>query len=184
MELIRIHNHTHPLAQEAWAIYEQSFPLCEQRPLDEHIRALDDPAFHYHALTDGGRTIGLLSWWEWEAADGTPFRFGEHFAIAPETRGEGYGSRALTYLKGEGERLVLLEIDPPIDDISRRRERFYQRNGFRTNAEYDHIHPSFRPTTEAHRLLLMSYPQPLAPTEFKAFQRFNKERVLRYSARK
>lgn len=184
MEPIRIRDTSHPYFPKAWEIYEQSFPLCEQRPLNEHIRALDNPAFHYNLLTDDDRLVGLLSWWEWEASDGTLFRFGEHFAIAPEIRGGGYGSQALKYLLGDGTRLVLLEIDPPVNDISRRREQFYMRNGLKTNYEYDHIHPSFRPSTEAHRLLIMSYPRALTPEEFREFQRFNNEQVLSYSARK
>lgn len=183
MELIRIQDTAHPYFAQAWDIYEQSFPLCEQRPLAEHIRALADPAFHYNLLTDTGRLIGLLSWWEWESAEGTPFRFGEHFAISPEMRGGGYGSQALEYLLGDGKRLVLLEIDPPVDDISRRREQFYLRNGLVTNYEYDHVHPSFRPATPVHRLFLMSWPRALTPGEFKEFQRFNNTVVLSYSER-
>lgn len=181
MELIRIRDTAHPYSVRAWEIYEQSFPLCEQRPLAEHIQALSDPAFHYNLLADGGRLVGLLSWWDWEAEDGMPFRFGEHFAISPDIRGRGYGSQALKYLLGSGERLILLEIDPPADNISQRREQFYTRNGLVTNCEYDHVHPSFRPTTEPHKLLIMSYPRPLTPGEFREFQRFNNKRVLRYS---
>lgn len=184
MELIRVQDTAHPYWAQAWDIYETSFPLCEQRPLNEHIRALADPAFHYHLLTENCRLIGLLSWWDWTAADGMPFRFGEHFAISPDARGGGYGSQALKYLLGDGSRLVLLEIDPPIDDISQRREQFYMRNGMTTNYEYDHVHPSFRPSTEAHRLLIMSYPHPLTPDEFHEFQRFNNEQVLSYSGLK
>lgn len=181
MELIRIQDPTHPLAEPAWRIYEQSFPLCEQRPAAEHIRALSNPAFHYNLLLDEGRLIGLLSWWEWTSATGTNFRFGEHFAIDPQLRGGGYGSQALKFLQGDGQHLVLLEIDPPIDDISRRREHFYMRNGMITNYEYDHIHPSFRPTTQPHRLMIMSYPRALTPDEFSEFQRFNNEQVLSYT---
>lgn len=181
MELTRIQEPTHPFWTEAWNIYEQSFPLCEQRPLGEHIKALADPAFQYNLLTDEGKLVGLLSWWEWEAKDGTPFRFGEHFAISPRIRSKGYGSQALKYLFGDDSRLVLLEIDPPEDDISRRREQFYLRNGLVTNYEYDHVHPSFRSPTEAHKLMIMSYPRTLTPAEFREFQRFNNERVLSYS---
>ncbi len=184
LDLIRLDDHSHPLAEAAWAIYEQSFPLCEQRPLAEHLRALGDPAFHYHLLVEQGRLVGLLSWWDWENDEGQRFRFGEHFAIAPEKRGGGYGSQALKLLQGDGSRLLLLEIDPPQDEVSRRRERFYLSNGMCPNYDYDHVHPSFRPTTEPHRLFLMSYPRPLTEAEFRAFQRFNNERVLSYSERK
>lgn len=183
MELIRIQNPSHPWFQAAWQIYEASFPLAERRPLAEHIRALENDAFYYHLLAENGELVGLLSWWDWTTADGTPYRFGEHFAIAPSRRGGGYGSQALEFLKGDGSRLMLLEIDPPTDDISRRREQFYQRNGLVTNPSYDHVHPSFRPTTAPHQLLIMSYPRPLTLDEFRTFQRFNNEVVLSYSER-
>ena len=86
--------------------------------------------------------------------------------------------------QGDGSRLLLLEIDPPQDEVSRRRERFYLSNGMCPNYDYDHVHPSFRPTTDPHRLFLMSYPRPLTEAEFRAFQQFNNERVLSYSERK
>lgn len=184
MELIRIRDTAHPYWTEAWDIYQQSFPLCEQRPLDQHIKALGNPAFHYNLLAEDGRLIGLLSWWDWETSAGTAFRFGEHFAISPAIRGGGYGSAALEYLLGDPKRITLLEIDPPIDDISMRREQFYMRNGMITNHSYDHIHPSFRPTTQAHQLVIMSHPRLLTPEEFHEFQRFNNEQVLKYTERK
>lgn len=184
LDLIRLCDHSHPLAEAAWAIYEESFPLCERRPLAEHLRALSDPAFHYHLILERKELVGLLSWWDWEAADGTPFRFGEHFAIAPGKRGGGYGSQALKLLQGDASRLLLLEIDPPQDEVSRRRERFYLANGMCPSYAYEHVHPSFRPTTEPHRLFLLSHPRLLTEAEFRAFQRFNNERVLSYSERK
>lgn len=183
MELTRIQDTAHPHWAQAWDIYEQSFPLCEQRPLQQHIKALDDPTFHYNLLTENGKLLGLLSWWDWETADSTAFRFGEHFAITPAIRGGGYGSEALRFLLGDPNRIVLLEIDPPVDDISKRREQFYLRNGLVTNYEYDHIHPSFRSDTEPHRLFIMSHPRPLTPVEFSEFQRFNNQHVLKYTER-
>lgn len=175
--------------QEAWKLYENSFPLKEIRPLEAHIEAMKDDAFHFHLLTefqDGKEVfIGFLSWWDWMGVgEPTPLRFGEHFAIRTDLRGGGYGSEAMDYLIGGGERLLLLEIDPPVDDIAQRRQKFYERHGLVVNPEYKHVHPSFRDGTEPHELLIMSHPRKLSPGEFREFQDFNESIVLKYTARK
>lgn len=48
--------------------------------------------------------------------------------ILPALRGQRYGSRALSMLPND--RPVILEIDPPVDEIAIRRKGFYERCGF------------------------------------------------------
>ena len=65
----------------------------------------------------------------------------EHLAVSPRLRGQNMGSKALAaFCQG---RRVILEIDPPEDEISVRRQHFDQRLGFVANP-YAYIHPSFR----------------------------------------
>ena len=75
---------------------------------------------------------------------------------------------------------VILEIDPPVDDISIRRLHFYERLGFVANP-YQYIHPSFRKPFTPHRLVLMSYPGAITYEEARSFADFVREAVLRYS---
>ena len=75
---------------------------------------------------------------------------------------------------------VILEIDPPEDDISIRRRHFYERLGFVANP-YRYIHPSFRKPFTPHRLVLVSYPGPITYEEARSFADFVREAVLRYS---
>lgn len=75
---------------------------------------------------------------------------------------------------------VILEIDPPEDDISIRRRHFYERLGFVANP-YRYIHPSFRKPFTPHRLVLMSYPGAITYEEARSFADFVREAVLRYS---
>ena len=139
---------------EAWALYEASFPDCER--------------------WDGGdEFIGIL--FHWNAGD---YRYVEHLAVSPRLRGQNMGSKALAaFCQG---RRVILEIDPPEDEISVRRQHFYQRLGFVANP-YAYIHPSFRRPFHPHRLVLMSYPEALTYEEARGFADFIRERVLRYS---
>ena len=61
-----------------------------------------------------------------------------------------------------------LEIDPPVDAVSRRRQTFYERAGFFANP-HPHIHPPYRPENSGHALVVMSRPRLLTEDEYAAF---------------
>lgn len=158
---------------EAWQIYRTSFPPEEQRSEDDHVRALTDPHFHADGIWTDDGLAGILYFWQY----GNTYYI-EHLAVNPSMRGQQLGSRALAAFC-PGKR-VILEIDPPVDDISVRRQHFYRRSGFVSNP-HEYIHPSFGYSHPAHRLVLMSYPTPLTDREAVRFARFVGEVVLFYS---
>ncbi|MEG0807734.1 MAG: GNAT family N-acetyltransferase [Alistipes sp.] len=160
---------------EAWQIYESSFPEEERWHEADYMRAFSDPAFEADGVwLQGDRLVGVLFYWK---ADG--FRYIEHLAISAELRGQEMGSKILTLFCQQGGR-VLLEIDPPIDDISIRRQHFYERLGFVTNP-YEYMHPSFHKPFRTHHLVIMSYPEAVTYAEASLFADFVRERVLCYS---
>ncbi len=61
----------------------------------------------------------------------------------------------------EKGKTVLLEIDPPVDEISLRRETFYERCGYRANI-HPHVHPPYRAGFPGHELVVMSRPEKLS----------------------
>ncbi len=158
---------------EAWALYETSFPDCERWNAADYDRAFGDPHFEADGIWRGEEFIGIL--FHWKAGD---FHYVEHLAVSPRLRGQNMGSKALAAFS-EGKR-VILEIDPPEDEISIRRLHFYRRLGFVENPQ-EYIHPSFRKPFHAHRLVLMSRPGPLTNKEARDFADFVRERVLLYS---
>lgn len=160
---------------EAWDLYRNSFPDKEQRSLADHLRALDDPLFEADGIWTDTGLAGILFHWDC----GPKTRYVEHLAVSPALRGQNMGSKALSAFSAQVGR-VILEIDPPEDEISIRRLRFYQRLGFVENP-YEYLHPSFREPFVTHRLVLMSYPHPLTEGEARSFADFVRERVLRYS---
>lgn len=160
---------------EAWTLYESAFPYKERRSLDDHLRALNDPRFEADGIWHDGRFVGLI--YHWASAPAT--RYVEHLAISPALRGQNMGSQALqAFIERFGR--VILEIDPPVDEISCRRLHFYQRLGFVENPQ-EYLHPSFRAPFTTHRLVLMSYPQLLTDDEARTLADFVREEVLRYS---
>lgn len=91
---------------EAWDLYEASFPHCERWNADSYDRAFGDPHFEADGIWRGGEFIGIL--FHWKAGN---FHYVEHLAVSPRLRGQNMGSKALAAF-AEGKR-VILEIDPP-----------------------------------------------------------------------
>ena len=171
MEMIRIEDAGHPMYRRAMELYAGSFPAHERREDASQRRILGEEEYHFALLYDGDTFVGELLYWETAS-----FRYVEHFCILPELRGRRYGERALAELGGE--KPVLLEIDPPVDEISRRRKSFYERCGFRASP-YPHLHPPYHQTGRGHALVVMSHPAELGWADYEAFARYLRETVMK-----
>ena len=133
---------------------EKSFIREEIRDYDSALETLNEESYSiYHAL-DGDIRVGFMTVWELSG-----FAFLEHFVTYESFRNKGYGQKALTLLKEKFGRIIL-EAEPPLEDIQKRRISFYQRNGFRKN-DFPYIQPPYRASDTGVGLILMSYPEPL-----------------------
>ena len=129
------------------------------------------PAYHFDAVYEGMSFIGLVLYWETET-----FCYVEHFCILPALRGKTYGQRVLDRL-GQRGKTVILEIDPPEDEISVRRKGFYERCGYYANP-YLHDHPAYHSDCAPHRLVVMSCPGPLEEADYEEFARYLNKVVM------
>ena len=162
MEFERITRADHPDFDRAFALYEKSFPIHEQRTREKQEGVLSHPEYHSEVITDQGRFVGILLFWEYPQG-----RYVEHFAIDPDLRGQSYGSRTLEALAQRGAPIVL-EIDPPVDPVSVRRQHFYEKLGFVSNP-FPHVHPPYRPGFRGHDLVVMTFPRTWEEEEYAAF---------------
>ena len=64
---------------EAWAIYQNSFPQKEIRSLEDHLQALSDPHYTADGIWSDGRLIGILYYWT-----APEYVYIEHFAGRPD----------------------------------------------------------------------------------------------------
>ncbi len=152
--------------EAAQALYEAAFPRIEKRDEAEQARAMANPAFRYCLITDGSELDGIMTYWE------TPdFIYVEHFAILPEKRNRGKATEALGLLKARANKPIILEIDPPVDEISERRYAFYRRNGFVMNP-YRHIQAKYRPDDAELELKILAYPIEVTAAEYSRFNEF------------
>jgi ribosomal protein S18 acetylase RimI-like enzyme len=173
MEFHRLGSAGDPLFTEAFALYERSFPEHEQRLPDRQRALMSNPLYHFDIVEDDGVFAGILLYWEFSF-----YTYVEHFAIHPSMRGKSLGSRALeTFCGRRTTPLVVLEIDPPVNDISIRRESFYQKLGFKRN-NYAHKHPAYRKQFPPHELVVMSCPECMAEDEYQTFRRDLNEIVM------
>lgn len=153
---IMIHLHTiESQASPYWdslaLVYHDSFPIDEQRPIEDIARLIKhNQRFIAYALTDTSDTfVGILTTWHFDE-----FIYIEHFAITPTLRSQGYGSKALqTYIAAQ-QKPIILEVEPPTNDITRRRIQFYQRCGL-TLYEHPYIQPAYTPERSPVPLRLM-----------------------------
>ena len=66
----------------------------------------------------------------------------------------------LALLRKKYEKIVL-EVEPPYDEMKRRRIAFYERQGFCQN-DYPYVQPPYREGETGVELILMSLPSPLS----------------------
>lgn len=158
------------LKNEAWSLYESSFPHYERWGEEAFGRASADPAFITKlAVGDSDELMALLYYWNYEST-----LYIEYIAVDPALRGQNIGTKLIEKLIRENpDRKVILEIDPPEDEVSIRRRHFYERMGFVLN-EHEHIHPSYVSGEGAypHRLVLMSHGGIMTEGEFSEFRGF------------
>ena len=86
--------------------------------------------------------------------------------------------RAGTLLLGERKKTVILEIDPPNDEVYARRKAFYERAGYRANP-FEHIHPPYHSEYKGHRLVVMTCPAAISENEYKNFNSYLENVVMK-----
>lgn len=166
--------------QEAvWNLYETSFPAHERRSRSAQQTAFGDELAHGDLVLDEkGRVAALLFYW----TQGE-LLFVEFLAVDPAMRGHQLGSRIMTALREKyPAHTLVLEIEPPIDELTIRRLHFYERLGFHRN-DYDYTHPSYRTGAQAHphQLVILSQGQALDPARYEEFLTLMREKVWRYA---
>ena len=128
MRFERITDTGHEMYKKAMELYADSFPPHEQREAKSQAAILGDDEYHFALACDGDTFVGEALYWEWDG-----YIYIEHLCILPEMRNKAYGGKVLELLAVKNKK-VILEIDPPVDDISIRRRGFYERSGFTENA--------------------------------------------------
>lgn len=141
---------SHNLCQ-AVNLYEESFPQDERRPTRQwlHFNNSLKPFDIYEVLAEQ-EFLGIISVWLFD-----DFAYVEHFAIKAQNRGKGWGSSVIKSLRNRITCPIVIEVEPPADNVSRKRISFYERNGFHiSNKKY--LQPPYASGLKFIELKIMS----------------------------
>lgn len=129
-----------------------SFPPEERRDVAVwRSYTLSKPHFHNMLVCDDDRRVALVTYWHFGS-----FCYVEHFAVSAAFRFCGYGGRILSLLQSQLSPLpIVLEVELPDTELSRRRIDFYRRNGF-SLLPVDYRQPPYRPGDASIPMHLMA----------------------------
>lgn len=161
----------HPYLTTIQTWYEMSFPPDERRHFEYLLQLLPCPDMYLCGLVDGEILIGFVGYWHW-----SEMLFVEHIAVDPEQRGKQYGQRAISELRRLESPYIVLEVELPQDDISRRRIQFYERQGFTLNP-FSYAQPPYQAGNPAIPMHLLSIPAITNRGTFSVLSQLIKERV-------
>ncbi|MBN1990355.1 MAG: GNAT family N-acetyltransferase [Bacteroidales bacterium] len=118
-------------------LYISSFPDSERRDLTLLNKLLKSAPITLYEIQYNNSFAGFITIWNFPL-----FLFVEHFAINTALRGAGIGSKTINIIITNNLKPIVLEVEPPIDDISKKRVEFYNRSGLQLSEE-PYIQPSY-----------------------------------------
>lgn len=163
MKFISVTDSKHPLFEAAWKIYNEAFPVEERRSLQQQEHILQIPAYHFDVAVYEEKVIGILLWWDFEE-----MVYVDHFATDTNIRGAGLGKMILQEFMQKTHKPILLEVEPPVEEIQLRRIRFYERLDFILN-DHPYQQPPYHKGGIPIDLQLMSFPRAITKVEADLF---------------
>lgn len=155
-----------------YKIMLDSFPMDEIRSYEGQKALLSREDYHLKTYEKEGQLLGFCAYYMFD-----DFLYIEHLACTPSSRGLGIGTKLIeTILEEATERRVILEVEPPVDEMTKRRVQFYERLGFTLNP-YKHYQAPLNPTTGVVELKMMSSLGGLTEEQQQAYRRVLNEKV-------
>jgi hypothetical protein len=131
-------------------LYLNSFPPEERRSPEGLEKQLNEPGCSVNSVWISEIPAGLVVFWDFDE-----FLFVEHLAVQPHLRGQRIGEKIINQIVAKTHNPVVLEIEPPLDEWSRRRMNFYLRLGFQL-LDVDYLQPSYTGSGPGYPMKLMA----------------------------
>ena len=147
-----------------YQILSNNFPTKEIKEYNYMKDTFHAGLYQVLTLKDNDQIVGIMSFYQHD-----DFRFIDYFAIDDSLKGKGMGSKMLQYFINLDDKMVILEVEHPEDEQSKRRIAFYQRNGLYINDQFEYFVPPVR--NLKHRLYfhLMSSKRKINNIEFEKY---------------
>lgn len=137
--------------QKVQEIYENSFPENERRDFAQLLEIVDKQDVELIVATDNEAVVGFYTIWDLGS-----FCFLEHFAVNENIRGKGYGKKIAAHIFSHNEKPTIFEVEPPVDEISKKRVLFYNNFGFTLYADFPYRQPSYDGVKPTIPMMLMA----------------------------
>lgn len=149
--------------EQVYGLIEKSFPKDEYRIKEEQEALFFRKEYAVYGLMDeeNRKLQAFISLWQFER-----FAFIEHFAVSPDYRNGGIGSRLLNKVLQQTGGMVCLEVELPDNELAARRIQFYCRNGFHFN-EFPYLQPPISRGRNPIPLRIMTWDKPVSEDLFK-----------------
>lgn len=156
-------------------LLESAFPITELRTKEDQRALLGEEQYFLYGVRKDGGFAAVFATWEIDE-----FLYIEHFAVKEEYRNSGYGGFLLDTLLEEKGKPMVLEVEEPEDELTRRRIAFYERHGLMYNM-YFYLQPPMRKNTAAVPLKLMTKPEKIDEATFERYRKKIHSVVYKYT---
>ncbi len=120
-EKLKTTNKFYPFFETVWT---SAFPEDERRSISGQRDVTDNhPLFFSNILINDSKPIGIFTYWTFP-----DFNYIEHFAITESERNKGWGKIFLGEI--DWKKAIVLEVEPPTNELNKRRIEFYRNLGF------------------------------------------------------
>jgi ribosomal protein S18 acetylase RimI-like enzyme len=137
---------------DVYKLMQLSFPPAEFRTYEEELALFSHSDYQVIVIEKNSVIYAFIA--EWIFGD---VHFIEHFAILPEHRGKGLGTKIIREYLKHIKSAVVIEVEANDTKNAKRRIAFYERLGFiQSNIEY--MQPLLRKKSPDVLLRLMHYP--------------------------
>ena len=154
---------------EIFPLLEAAFPVTELRTKEGQRELLQEECYRLYGVKKDGVFAAVFATWEIE-----DFLYIEHFAVREEYRNSGYGGSLLDRLLEEKGKPMVLEVEVPEDEMTRRRIGFYERHGLVYN-DYPYLQPPMRKGQGMLPLRFMTKPAAINENTYERY----KEQIYR-----
>ncbi len=151
---------------DIFPLLEKAFPVTELRIKENQRALLKEPCYRLYGVKKENAYAAVFATWEID-----DFLYIEHFAVREDCRNGGWGGHLLDALLEEKGRPMVLEVEEPEDELTRRRIGFYERHGLVYN-DYPYLQPPMRKGQDMLPLRLMTNPSAI---DEKTYERYKKQ---------
>lgn len=162
MKLIKI---TQSEFNKFYSFLEEDFCFEERKNKNNELETFKNNNFNPNFIYDNNKLIGYICYWDFDE-----FIFIEHFAILKDLRNKHLGTKFLKKFIENNNKLILIEVEKPVDEVTTKRINFYKYLGFIIN-DYNYIQPSYHEKSSNSNIpmLILTYNQPITFDEYYKF---------------